>query len=682
MAWLGARYRLLVFLSSFLLFQVQLIVARMLLPYFGSSAAVWTTALMFFQGALFLGYLYGAQASRWIHRGRYGWVHVGWVALPAVIFPFRFFSFELHPILAVTLALAISVGWPFIALSTTSVVAQGWLTRTAHPGRKDPYFLYGVSNAGALLALLTYPFLVEPALDTGTQLWLWYGGYALFVALVASCVPRRTAAAPQAVSEQGDPGRPAGPGQRALWLMLPLAANAVLMASTTALTLDAPVPLLWIVPLTVYLLTLVICFARTPPSRRTVQIASGLALGVAAAAAVAIKAQQHLQLAWILLHTAVVFVGALLLHWNLVRVRPQDTRQLGSYYLHLSLGGWLGAVLISVVVPLVFRRLALEYLDYAVAGACTLAALLVRDRQLLAGWVRARPLAAVVVGVGSAALLVGLSALVLAAEQDRRLDSSRTFYGFYNVKDAAGLRWFHHGNTIHGKERVEAERKGEPLAYFHPESPVARALQLPLPRREVAVVGLGVGTLAAYALPGERWDFYELDAEVERIARAHFTYLAGAQAEVRVVLGDARLKLASFAEDGRYDVLVLDAFSSDYIPVHLVTREALELYHRKLRPGGLLLVHISNRIFDLGPVLTRTSAPGGWHAFDSGVSLVTHEQSLQGWDGSRWFALTTSADAGKLLEQTGWSPSRSKRGLADQRPWTDDYVNLLGAIRW
>ncbi|MFP2912805.1 hypothetical protein ACLESD_48920, partial [Pyxidicoccus sp. 3LFB2] len=290
---LSLRFQFFVFLGSFLLFQVELIVARLLLPAYGSSAAVWTTCMMFYQGVLLLGYLYAGRLSSRVLSGRYRWAHLAFVLLPVVTFPFHLRSVELHPIAAIIVTLALSLGWPFLALSTTSLVAQGWLTRTEHPSRNDPTFLYGTSNAGALLALLTFPFLVEPALDTHTQLGIWYAAYAVFVLFAALCIravrpgdATPAGAPPEApTSAPVPPSRPSGTARLA-WLLLAASANALLMAVTNVLTLDASMPLLWIVPLTLYLLTLILCFARRPLTPQGLNRLCLLGLGVAAAAAV------------------------------------------------------------------------------------------------------------------------------------------------------------------------------------------------------------------------------------------------------------------------------------------------------------------------------------------------------------------------------------------------------------
>jgi hypothetical protein len=680
----GRLFRLLVFLGSFLLFQVELIVARMLLPLYGSSAAVWTTCMMFYQGVLLLGYLYASRLSPWVLAGRYRWAHLAFVALPGVTFPFRLGSVELPPIGAILVTLALSLGWPFLALSTTSLVAQAWLTRTDHPSRGDPAFLYGTSNAGALLALLTFPFLVEPALDTRMQLGVWYAAYAAFVLLTAACIRAvrpaertSTTAAPEA-----GPGSGARPGgaARLAWLLLAASANALLMAVTHVLTLDASMPLLWIVPLTLYLLTLILCFARRPLTPARLQGLCLAGLGVAAGAAVAALVKVQSVLPSLALHGSVLWVGCLLLHANLAWHRPAEPRLLGSYYLHVSVGGWLGTALIVLGVPLLLGSLAMAYVDYGVAGLLVLLALAARDAARSAAG-ETVPRRAPLLAAGAAVAMTGILALAAVKLLRDRVDGARTFYGLYTVKDAGGLRHFQHGSTVHGVEGLSEPARGEPLLYYHRGSPVGRVLTASPSRERVAVVGLGIGSLAAYGRGGERWDFYELDPEVERLARRHFTLLSSSAAQVRVITGDARLRLQE-AEDQAYDVLVLDAFSSDFVPTHLLTQEALGLYLRKLRPEGLMLFHISSRLFDLSPILIRLGASLGLHCALSNEGPLSEAELAGGRSPSRWLALTASpTQAGWLAGHLGWSQVRGSENLLSRRAWTDDYVNLLQALR-
>jgi hypothetical protein len=670
-------FRLLVFLASFLMFQIELLIAKRLLPHFGSSATVWTTSLVFFQLALLIGYVYAARVARSAARGNYRVLHVAFVALSLLVFPFRLVVVDGPPALAVMLALALSVGLPFVALSTTSIVAQAWFTRTNYPAREDPYFLYGVSNAGAVLSLLCYPLLVEPLLDLRVQQWIWYALYGVYALLHFACLKSVAAgSAHEAVEPHVSNVAPAR-GRVVLWLLLSAAANAFLMAVTNVVTADAPLPLLWVLPLTLYLLTLVICFARQIPSQGTFDALGLLGLAVAAVALVFVFRESHLQLAYIVLHASSLWVGCLILNRNLARAKPEDPRALGGYYLALSAGGVLGAMGIGLLMPVLCRNVSTAHVDYAVAGVLMVAALLTRDAAALRAFAKRRPKSALAVTLavaGVAALLVSAG----VAHERAKVHGSRTFYGLYSVVDKEGLRWFFHGNTVHGIANLEPAKRSEPLAYFHAQSPVGGVLESQLPRRRVGLVGLGVGTLTAYGRPGDRWDVFELDPEVEAIARRHFEFLSSARAATTVTVGDARLTLAK-VPDRSYELLILDAFSSDYVPTHLLTREAIELYLRKLEPDGLLLCHISNRIFDLRPVLTRLAAE--FSLFPTWLGAVSPELGNEGKRQSLWFSLARTPAGHELMRNLKWHDASPTPAILDRRVWSDDYVNLFHALR-
>jgi len=667
----GWAFQGLVFLGSFLLFEIELIAGKMLLPQFGSSASVWTTSLVFFQVALLAGYL---LANRLTGPGRsHRWAHFLVVGGAALALPVRLIAVSGPAVLAVGATLALAVGLPFVALSTTSIVSQRWLTASGLPGARDPYFLYGTSNAGALAALLLFPTLIEPRLELGTQLSLWYAGSGLYVLLHFFCIPPGV--------EAGRTPRPSstGPGpsraEMATWLLLSAAPNALLLAVTAAVTIDAPVPLLWMLPLTLYLLTLVIAFAPKPPSEATVALLSGAALLLALVGIVLIKQRVHFQLGFVLFHDMIGWVGFLLAHRRLVRARPTDTAHLGAYYLALSAGGVLGSVLVGLGVPAMGDSFALLYVEYVVAGLLGVAAFALQERARLREWCEDHPPQAVVFGLAGLAGL-GLALAALKQGPANRIEASRTFYGLYSVTSEPPLLAFRHGNTIHGLEALDPAQKGEPLTYYHRGSPVGRWLARPSGGRRVGAVGLGVGSLAAYARPGDAWTFFELDAEVERVARAHFTFLASAAVPVAVVLGDARLSLQSIP-DGAYDLLVLDAFSSDFVPIHLMTAEALALYVRKLAPGGVLLFHISSRSFDLAPVLARLAQQSGLH----GAHLIGGDDPAEGRYLSHWLALAPTAEPiERAMRELGFQPLPSGPEVGSLSPWTDAHVNLFDAL--
>ena len=673
---MALRFRLLVFVSSFLLFSVELLLGRMVLPSFGSGAQVWTTCLVFYQAALLLGYLYAERAQRWITQARYRKWHLVVALVPLLALPFRLVHLEVAPVLGVSVALLLSAGLPFFALSTTSVVAQAWFVQTDHPLRDDPYFLYGTSNAGALAALLLYPFALEPALDLHALRLGWYAGYGIFIALVALCLPpvRPPGLEPETAAERPDAST------HLVWLLLSAGASALLLACTNAVTLDAAVPLVWTLPLTAFLLTLVLCFGRKPLGERA---ALGLSLAGLSAASVALWALaqgKSVQGAVTVLHLCVLFVGCLLLHRALARAKPTSIGQLGTYYRDLALGGCVGGVLVGIAAPLLFRHLAFPSMDYVLALALILPGLLMRDRRALGAWTRARPVRfAAVLTVLLALGGVGVGAVAVAVHS--RVEGIRTFYGLYTVTDKAGLRWFRNGNTLHGVANLGQGQVDEPLAYYHHDSPIGRLLltRARAPRR-VGVVGLGAGTLATYAEKGAAWDFYELDPEVIRIAQDDFHFLKDSPGQVRLIAGDARLTLEG-APDGGYDLLVLDAFSSDFVPLQLITVEAVRLYARKLAPGGMIAFHISNRLFALGPELRRIA-----HALGMSAAVgVGAQPPGQGSEPERfasiWVLLAKDPATLTRAETAAGFRALKSAPRGGRRPWSDEYVNLLRAIR-
>ncbi len=640
------------------MFTGELAVARNLQPLFGSSASVWTTSLMFFQLLLLLGYL---GAARWpaLTGPRGELLHAAVVLLPLLTFPFAYPVLDVPRWLAVVASLSLSVAPAFLVLSTTSVLTQRWFSQSGHPARLDPYFLYGVSNVGSLAALVVYPLLVEPLLGMRVQLGLWYGLYVVFAALHFIARPRR----PQPLPAVPDAPAHAGEGTFTGWLLFSAGGSTMLPAVTNVITADASMPLLWALPLAVYLLTFVITFARvTPPWSAVVRLSVGALALSAVAFGLGQWQKSWLQPALVVAHTAVLFVACLLCHWNLVRLRPAQPSQLGRFYFAMSLGGFLGTALIALLVPMLFARVAVAALDYALAGVVLVSALLYRDRVKLAAWARAHRLGAAL-GATVTALFVGLVVLVFWAQVALQVYGVRTFYGLHTVKDEDGYRWLQHGNTVHGIEALD--ERGVPRGYYHRTSHIAQYLNSAHVGARVGVVGLGAGGLAGWSREGQQWEFFELDPEVEHIARSYFGFMEKLPASSSVVIGDARLTLADVPE-GHFDTLVLDAFSSDFVPTHLLTKEAMALYKSRLQPGGRLVFHASNRLFELRPVVGALAESVGLRA-ECGGGLIPSAEAL------------ADASFAPLRADLALQPVVVPPGA---RVWTDDYINLLGALRY
>jgi spermidine synthase len=672
------RFQALAFTGSFLAFCLELAAAKLLLPRFGGSAYVWTGAMMFFQALLLLSYLYGRRAR--FHPRAHAAV---------LLLPFFFLPLILPASLPASgpfgelfWALLLSVGAPFFVLSTTVVVTQTWLMRSSLPERKDGYFLFAASNAGAACGLLAYPFVIEPLLSVSAQGWLWRGLYAAYAALCLSCAPRGRGA----LAEPAAGGRAPAARERALWLLLSAAPCAALLAATNLLSMDfAAVPLLWTAPLATYLLTFVLNFKREPwyPERLNramlpmfafwaalCLIPIALAFWYSQDSTPAQIFARMLDLGKFAYILFALFALSMVFHRSLAAGRPSSERAMAEYYSWIAAGGLFGSVLVGLAVPWLGRRVGAVALDWAAVAAVAVAAIVARDWEQIA---LHRKTAA-----GLAALAVAAAAAISAGgSHSGTVYSLRNFYGIYSVQDREGVRWFFHGNTDHGMQFLEPSRQGEPLSYYSLSSPLAEAWDaLGSGWRSVGVVGLGAGSIAAYGRPGMAMDFYELDPDVESIARRWFTHLSLSAASIRVVTGDGRLSLER-ADGAAYDALILDAFSSGAIPIHLLTKDAFAVYLRRLKPGGVILLHVSNRYLDLRPVLAAT-------ARDLGLSAASKRQIFsglveEGRVASVWVAVAPDPAAiGRLVEKKGWRAldARASRATA----WTDRHASLLPAL--
>lgn len=658
------------FLASFLLFTLELVAAKLLLPRFGGAAHVWTSAMMCFQGLLLAGYLY-ARASL---RGRWPlWTHGLVLLLPLLCFPLALAPGGEGgaPVPRLLALLLLAVGAPFFALAASTPVLQG-------SGEED-YSLYAASNAGALGALLLYPLALEVWLPLDLQLRLWEALYIAAAALQLWCLKGRRAAA-------AEPEESASARHRSVWVLLALGPSAALLAATNLLSLDfAAVPLLWVLPLALYLLTFILAFSKRawkPQVKLAAVFGMAAWLGtvlVTVLFSADLPSRWHLiRRLWVVnkfaFYCAALFIVCLICHRALSRARPQGRS--ADFYVCSALGGWLGALLIGVVMPVLGRRLAMPELDWAAAGGLCFAGLLWRDAVLPEpGRAGPRPGGAALAGLA----LLGAAGLALYVRQGTafapgQLFSLRNFYGYYRVTEEEGGRRFFHGNTLHGLQSLDPAKRRTPMLYFHPHSPLGRVFaRFGKEARLVGGLGLGVGVIAAYGRPGQSFVFYELDPDVARVARERFTYLSDSAADCSVVTGDARLALE--AGGGPFDVLVVDVFSGGAIPVHLLTREALGLYSRRMARGGVLAFHVTNRFLDLRPVLAALAADGGFHGASAASEpgdLVRGEEYH-----SVWVVLSRDAAKVKALEKDGWTPL----GPALAEPWTDAHAGLLSALK-
>lgn len=667
-------YAATIFLSSFLLFLVQPLIARLILPWFGGSAAVWTTCMLFFQVLLLAGYAYAHFLERSVRGGRLQpLVHTVLLLAAVALLPIAPSDAwkpagDDEPISRILLLLGASVGLPYFLVASTSPLLQAWFAR-ARPG-EDPYRLFAISNLASLVALLGYPFVVEPFLAAGQQVqgWSWlFAGFAVLCAVVAW----RTPAGEAAARERADASA-LSRTTIVLWLALSATGSVLLLAVTNHLTQNvAAVPLLWLLPLTLYLASFIIAFDGRNWYRPQVLWPLVLA-SLGAMAWLVADTDYHFNLAVQLgVFLPGLFLACLFCHGELYRMRPSP-RHLTAFYLIVSAGGALGGLLVAVVAPFAFNAYYELGIGLVVVGL--LAALRFAALGRVPGFVSL----AVLLGATAAAAYDGLR-----YHEDVRL-SERGFYGVLRVKeygspgDPGHLRRLVHGAIMHGEQYMDDARRGIPTTYYTETSGIAAAIesrgQRPL---RVGVIGLGTGTIAAYGKKGDVYRFYDVDPRVMDIARHEFTYLADSQAEIELALGDARLTLEREAPQ-RFDVLAVDAFSSDAIPVHLITKEALGVYLRHVRPDGIVAFHVSNRFLDLIPVVARLAKEHGAHAVLVNDDPDDEDDSLR--SRSDWVLVSRDASALRqpAIVDAGAEPAEDR---PEWRTWSDDYSNLVQILK-
>lgn len=667
-------FALTVFLSAFLLFQIQPMVAKMILPWFGGASSVWSTCLVFFQAELLLGYLY----VHWLHEAlaprRQALLHLALLAaslaaLPVAADPSWKDSAQAQPVASVLGVLATAVGLPYLLLSTTGPLMQAWYAR-AFTGVL-PYRLYALSNLASMLALLSYPVLVEPFLEVRGQAWMWSAGYALFVAACGATAWwswRQVPAGSEAAAAPAE--SPPRPGWREclLWAALAMTASTLLLSMTRHLTQDvAPVPFLWVLPLALYLLSFILCFDAPRYYARPLFLA---ALPVAFFGMDRIF-DESLPVPWMIaLISAALFVFCMVCHGELVRRKPHP-RHLTLFYLMLSLGGALGGLFVGLLAPAAFPA----YFELPIGlFLCALLTVIVLWRGLRLHWriLLALALAGYVwrLGVVSKELVEGY------------IVTARNFYSQLRVSERhdGGPGWKRvmvHGRINHGEQYLSGEARHVPNTYYCEESGVGRAIfALPQTRPlKIGMVGLGAGTLAAYGRSGDTLRIYEINEQVLQLANSHFTYLADSPARIEPVLGDGRLMLEREPDQG-FDLLALDAFSGDAIPVHLLTLEALGTYLRHLRPDGILAVHITNRYLDLKPVMAAAALHQGMAALSYALEKDEDNPSCYSSD---WVLIMSPARAAALpLVMNDGEPLEPR---PDFRPWTDGFSNLFGVLK-
>jgi len=681
------------FASAFLLFQVQPLIGKFILPWFGGSPAVWTTCMLFFQVVLFLGYAYAHATCRWLSpRGqmRLHLVLLGLALLSLPIAPDVSWkpSDSEQPAWRILLLLAATIGMPYFVLSSTGPLLQAWFGRVS-PGRSQ-YRLYSLSNAGSLLALISFPLFVEPAWASTFQARLWSNGFVVFGLLCGTCAWW----AGNAWIAETSPGNTAASDEpaptlrrRALWLILPGCSCLMLLATTNAVCQNvAPIPFLWVVPLALYLLSFIICFDHARWYRRG---------PVAAATLVAVWLVAGLDewpdwfglslgtLEQLLAYFAALFGVCMVCHGEVVRSRP-SAKYLTEFYLMLSAGGALGGIFVSLVAPALFTTyfecqigLVLSFVVAGVVGCCALERHLRGAKHRLASHKKS-----LIIGT----IIGEIAALVLIVQWQFQFNDAlyraRNFYGtVVVVEDSTDeettepFRALVCGSIYHGRQWTAAEKRSLPTCYYHETTApgLAFAKLQSQPKIRAGVIGLGVGTLATFLRPHDEMRIYEINPEVETIARTYFTYLSDCRGKCNVVLGDARLVLEREAPQ-QFDILVLDAFTSDAPPVHLLTKEAFEIYLKHLKPDGLLVANVTNSYLDLAPVVERVGSELNLEA----VRIRTPPNSAQLHYRTDYVVLSRNVSC---LELHAAGTDVAVEAPVEAPLWTDQFSNLYQVLR-
>ncbi|MBI4204235.1 MAG: fused MFS/spermidine synthase [Betaproteobacteria bacterium] len=669
-------YALTIFTSAFLLFLVQPIIAKQILPWFGGSAAVWATCLVFFQFLLLFGYAYTDWTTRKLKARTQITLHIALLALSLASLPIIPDAGwkpqgDDDPTWGILGLLAATIGLPYFLLATTGPLVQAWFARTFPAG--TVYRLFALSNFGSLLALIAYPFAVEPWVTGPQQSYGWTAAYVLFVLLCSGAAlysvrhQVRYASAASAVAAAND-----GPAPKVkdylLWLTLSAMGSFMLLGVTNHITHDvASVPFLWILPLTLYLVTFILCFEGRGWYQRHIFL--GPLLVVVAAMAWALHADGGIMdiKEAIPLYAVGLFVCCMFFHGELANMKPAP-RYLTTFYLMVSLGGALGGLAIGFVAPKFFN----SYYEFGIGLVITLG--------LAAYLTRRMPVLVPLFALGTAGFTAyNVYEYVDLLSRDARV-MVRNFYGTLRVKDAAGdngddgVRRLMHGVIMHGEQYLAPAKRAEPTTYYGPAAGVGRIIKASLgaPVR-IGVVGLGAGTLAAYGRPGDVYRFYEINPQVVQIARSEFSFLGASGAQTETVLGDARLNMEREAPQA-YDVLVIDAFSSDSIPVHLITREAMAVYLKHIKPGGVIAFHVTNRFLRLAPVVKQIADIYQLH-----TALVVDEAEDTDFSKTDWVLVTRDQ---ALLERKDIAGATAEiLDIPGLRPWTDDYNNLFRILK-
>jgi SAM-dependent methyltransferase len=670
-------YACTIFTSAFLLFLVQPVIAKQILPWFGGSAAVWTTCLVFFQVALLAGYAYSDFTTRKLKTREQVLLHIALLAASLAVLPIVADTSwkpagDEDPGLRILGLLLATIGLPYFLLATTGPLVQAWFARTFPQG--TVYRLFALSNLASMLALISYPFAFETWVVTATQAYAWTAGYVLFVVLCAASAlySQRNAGAPKTAGTAASTAENDAPAPSrfdlVLWLALAAMGSWLLLAITNHITQNiASIPFLWLAPLTLYLLTFILCFESDGWYRRSLLLGPfALILGFCAWGLQTSDVTLDIKIA-IPLYLAGLFICCMFFHGELAKIRPAP-RYLTLFYLMVSLGGALGGMFVGLVAPRIFPayfELGLGFVLTAILAAVTL---------------RKSPIFVWIIAIAMA----GICGYFWTQQIDQLKEDTRVmvrnFYGTLRTKDTGlatsedAVRRLIHGVILHGEQYLKPERRTEPTTYYGPDSGVALAIKNVNPENQrVGVIGLGTGTLAAWGKPGDTYRFYDINPQVIEIAQNEFTYLKDSKAKIEISLGDARLNLEREAPQN-FDVLAVDAFSSDAIPVHLITAEAMAVYLKHVKPGGVVVFHVTNRFLKLAPVVKQIADSHGLYA-----ALIVDEAEETSYSKTDWVIVTRDK---RLIESDAIAKKASEFAeIPGLRLWTDDFNNLFQILK-
>jgi spermidine synthase len=711
------------FLAAFLLFQIELIIAKVFLPKFGGSYLIWGACVVFFQSILLLGYLYSHIVvwKAWLFKYKY--LHLALIVLPLLFFPGRQLpvitaDYHFPIVISIFLQLFGSIGIVFFALSTISIITQSWLFSSDLAEHSNPFILYGVSNLGSFVALLSYPFFFELAFDIHQQLVIWRSGYLLFLlfyfvafGLIKTNYTQGIISKTAYSFQQFKYSEAVQEG--IFWFLLSAAGSIIFLSVTNIITYEiTPCPLLWIMPLCIYLFSFVLNFKKQPFFPEWIKNNISLYVGFTVLLFFLTQMRIFPVLFEIIAYCVSVFILCMYCQHELSVTKPRENERLTGFYLIIAFGGVAGSVMVTWIAPLIFTS-TLEFIFGLFVISLALA---LRENKSRVGFFNLRFIVYVALVLVLWPLVFkqynffGIAVIVIMFKwifsrlktfrmlnlclvcifmtavfslgdwmnSGRSIYVHRNYYGIYRLNAKNGMFVFSNGTTLHGQQYIDKNKKKEPLSYFHHDTPVGKLLDSNIFRvKNMGIVGLGVGTLAAYGRDGQEIDFFELDPDIFDIANTFFTYLKDSRAKINYIFGDARISLKKVPEH-RYDLLIVDAFSGDSVPVHLLTVEAIQEYKKHLKPEGTILFHVSNRYFDLIPTLFNNAKVINAYAAVDSNELGTSAAYLS----TIWVTLTWNAGSqGNLVQKLHWQEEGDKLKVKKVRPWTDAYSDVLSVLK-